>query len=507
MAEKGDEVELDEVIFNEKNTVKELQLACRERGLAYTGSEKRLLSRLIAFKVDIENKFQMSIANKLFKEQQRTPLTLGQPKLPSLAEQELHFVTHWPYAPWCQACVAARARRTLRSTRQILRSIQQVRKVMGLQTEISLTGAGQHASNGLVERAVQSGHLQRSVQDYPSLGTIARNYPWSFKHASFLTDRYRVLEGTGRTSYELATGHEYRGKLVLFGEVVMYKRMIRRKGSNVFEQGIWCGKHSFNDCHIILTQEGACEARTIRRLAPEQAFNGPAMITCRGVPLAYSPQGILMKRGGQVQKYRQPTLEAEIQPEELEDIAQTVAAGLVTPAPGLQGSGQGGGEAAPMTPALPIPPAKRPMSVVVDERGAKKQDTTESPRKIASKREAEVGVEEAEESSRKEETEGVIVVEDDEMPEESSESKTRPIDHEAEGSPGGKMARLYPPHCAGAQSVEVHGDEEVSVDYIPEETNEELQFGYGGEEDGDPPEVTQEERMLSIPAMEESSNY
>ena len=39
-----------------------------------------------------------------------------------------------------------------RATRQILRSVQQVRKVMGLQTEIRLTGAGQHASNGLLSR-------------------------------------------------------------------------------------------------------------------------------------------------------------------------------------------------------------------------------------------------------------------------------------------------------------------------------------------------------------------
>lgn len=119
----------------------------------------------------------------------------------------------------------------------------------------------------------------------------------------------------------------------------------------MFAQGISCGKHSFNDCHIVLMPEGACEARTIRRLAPEQAFNGPAMIPCRGLPWAYSPQGILVKHGGQAQKYRQPTLEAEIQPE-LETIAQTVAAGLVTPAPGLHGASQGIGDAAPTTPAL-----------------------------------------------------------------------------------------------------------------------------------------------------------
>ena len=108
--ERGDEVELDEVLYNEKSTVKELQLACRERGLPCTGSKKRLLSRLIGFKVDIEDKFQLNIASKLFREQQRTPMTLGQPKLPSLAEQELHFVTHWPYAAWCQACMASRAK-------------------------------------------------------------------------------------------------------------------------------------------------------------------------------------------------------------------------------------------------------------------------------------------------------------------------------------------------------------------------------------------------------------
>lgn len=46
-------------------------------------------------------------------------MTLGQPKLPSWPEQELHFVTHWPYAPWCQACVASRAKEDKRKASQI----------------------------------------------------------------------------------------------------------------------------------------------------------------------------------------------------------------------------------------------------------------------------------------------------------------------------------------------------------------------------------------------------
>ena len=110
VAERKGEVELDEVTYDENAKVKDLQLACKERNLPYTGSKKRLLARLVAFKVDLENKLQLSIANKLFNESQRRPMTLGQPRLTSLKEQELHFVTHWPYAPWCQARMASRAK-------------------------------------------------------------------------------------------------------------------------------------------------------------------------------------------------------------------------------------------------------------------------------------------------------------------------------------------------------------------------------------------------------------
>ena len=231
-----------------------------------------------------------------------------------------------------------------------------------------------------------------------------------------------------------------------------------------------------------------------------------------------------MKHGGQAQKYRQPTLEAEIQPEELDDIAQTVAAGLVTPAPGLHISQnqQGTGVAAPVTPALPNPSTKRQQDDIEDDRTLKRQDTTESPRKLAEKREVEEVEAEAEKRKKTEES-SEDKPRDAEMhmgEQNDAAATTRPAEHEAEGSPSGKIARLYPPHYAGIQSVEVHGDEEMGLEHIPEEMNEEMQYSYGGEEDGDPPEVTQEEldaldkeaakveieRMLKIPAMEESTD-
>ena len=88
----------------------------------------------------------------------------------------------------------------------------------------------------------------------------------------------------------------------------------------------------------------------------------------------------------------------------------------------------------------------------------------------------------------------------------------------ASASPS-KLSRLYPPHYAGIQAIEAHGDEELGTDLIPDEINEELFAGYGGEEDEDPPITSEEhlqvldsearkvevQRMLDIPAMEEST--
>ena len=92
-------------------------------------------------------------------------------------------------------------------------------------------------------------------------------YPWSFKHASFLVNRFRVLKATNRTSFELATGHPYRGKLALFGESVLFKRPVRNKGNAVFEKGIWVTKHPWNDNHVL---------------------NGSEIFTAKGLPWCYT---------------------------------------------------------------------------------------------------------------------------------------------------------------------------------------------------------------------------
>ena len=181
-----------------------------------------------------------------------------------------------------------------------------------------------------------------------------------------------------------------------------------------------------------------------------------------------------------------------------------------------------GTSAIPQTPgpAPATPRLKRASEGEEEGPERKRLDASDSPRKNQEKREAEAKDPGTEKKQR--------IGEEEEMMEEASASMptsapgTRPREEEGERtmprSPS-KMARLYPPHYAGIQSVEAHGDEEVGQDLIPEEVNEEMFAGYGGNEDEEPPITSEEhlqmldeqakknevERMLKMPAMEKAS--
>ena len=290
-------------------------------------------------------------------------------------------------------------------------------------------------------------------------------------YAAFLLNRFRVLEKVGKTSCELATGHAYRGKLALFGESVMFKKLTKYEANDIFERGVWVGQHSWNDHHVVLTAAGAFEARTTRRLAAEEAFIASDLVIVKGLPWAYSPQGILMKHAGAAQRYRQPTLEAEATEEELKAVRDAVAAGVVTPAPGLQAqpSTPGFAGGAPATPAvIPMTPrAKR--SLETEEAGpdAKKLDDATSPRRNHEKRTTDEASDSGDEKRQKinEETSAVEESSNLEPPRGVVRTAEEGGEAMASASPN-KSSRLYRPHYAGIQAIEAHGDEELGADLI-----------------------------------------
>ena len=189
-----------------------------------------------------------------------------------------------------------------RSTKQLLRAVQHCRANLGLETEIRISGVQQHGSNGQAERTVQSvrrlANCLRYYAEEQAQVTIlgSSHYPWSFRHASWLINRYRVLEKERRTSFEVWSGRRYQGKICLFGESVMYRHLTAFKGEPRFGRGIWVGKSPWTDCHIVLTPGGAVESRTVKRI-PDQ-FIGTDLVIVKGLPWNYSASGVLMKKTG-----------------------------------------------------------------------------------------------------------------------------------------------------------------------------------------------------------------
>ena len=201
----------------------------------------------------------------------------------------------------------------------------------------------------------------------------------------------------------------------------------------------------------------------------------------------------------------------------MKEVANAVAAGVITLAPGLQGQ--------PTTPAMigtavPETPAARrdesqdsPKNIQVkrsieeqdEEHEAKRTDTTISPRRAQDKR--ALTEEETEEPEKKHRSET-------RLPQEAMHSGSQ-----LEASPSASpSSQLYPPYYAGLNRIEAHGDEEVGIEWIPDELLEEEFIDCAGDENDDPPEVSPEHlqrldeearetelnRMLEIPAMVET---
>ena len=80
-------------------------------------------------------------------------------------------------------------------------------------------------------------------------------YGWALAHASFLHNRFWVSDG--QTANERAYDRMYTGKLDTFGECV--------QGRAKWLKGIWLGKATSSDAHIVVYQGTLFVTRTVRQ--------------------------------------------------------------------------------------------------------------------------------------------------------------------------------------------------------------------------------------------------
>ncbi|CAE7248031.1 unnamed protein product [Symbiodinium sp. CCMP2592] len=105
------------------------------------------------------------------------------------------------------------------------------------------------------------------------------------RHVAWLQARFGTKSTDGVTPYRAATGTDYGGALCSFGETVLAK--LPRPGNKAqvrWVKGVWTGKLERDDSHVVLTEAGALNVRSVRRLSPETRHQTAAALKACGLP-------------------------------------------------------------------------------------------------------------------------------------------------------------------------------------------------------------------------------
>eukprot|EP00435_Cladocopium_sp_Y103_P039736 s2263_g10.t1 len=107
---KDDEIVVDGITLKSGSSLAALRAACSSYGISSSGGKVKCFSRLVNHQKNLELQTITHAAQDALNAQVRVPNAPASPEPPSEAAQDLHRLTHTPYQPWCESCVAHRAR-------------------------------------------------------------------------------------------------------------------------------------------------------------------------------------------------------------------------------------------------------------------------------------------------------------------------------------------------------------------------------------------------------------
>ena len=120
-------------------------------------------------------------------------------------------------------------------------------------------------------------------------GSIAS---WMIRHAAFLQTRFSVGQD-GKTPFKRRHHKEYTSQLLPFGSAVDAKvrdeETERSKFDSRFIPGIWLGRATESDEHIVGTAQGVCTARSVRAKNDQEIWNSGLVKSMKGTP--WAPRG------------------------------------------------------------------------------------------------------------------------------------------------------------------------------------------------------------------------
>ena len=149
-------------------------------------------------------------------------------------------------------------------------------------------------SNAHVERAHQTVEamvrtMKEVIEDKAKIKLSATEdiTAWMIRHAAFLQTRFSVGKD-GKTAFKRGHHKDYASHLLPFGSAVDAKvrdeETERSKFDSRFIQGIWLGRATESDEHIVGTADGVYTARSVRAKNDQEIWNGDLIKKMRGTP-------------------------------------------------------------------------------------------------------------------------------------------------------------------------------------------------------------------------------
>ena len=156
-----------------------------------------------------------------------------------------------------------------------------------------------HQSSGAAEKAISTVHgLARTYlavinTKIPSFDwtTDTPMLPWTIRYAAWVVTRYNVRRDTRMTPCETLRGQKYRKDFLPLGAQVLS----RKPGANVNQllqpgvTGLWLGRDTLSDEHLIGTAAGVMRSRAVPRLQDSVRWGPEALRAMIDTPWAPHP--------------------------------------------------------------------------------------------------------------------------------------------------------------------------------------------------------------------------
>ena len=108
--------------------------------------------------------------------------------------------------------------------------------------------------------------------------------PWAIRNCAFTLNHFQP-GNDGLTVHKRIHGEDYKGAMLNFGEKCQFKeRREQGKLEDRWPFGIWVGKTTLDDEHLLLTPAGVRTARSVKRLPEEKKYDKVFLASCKGTP-------------------------------------------------------------------------------------------------------------------------------------------------------------------------------------------------------------------------------